>query len=196
MLAKHRRPILPLYSAPEKLFFIKGLFRVRISCRRCGKSRQPDSIAACAALESDMTHISGFERSQLLLLPETVDDYAASSASRITLQTRRARDSLNLKPLLVPKTLTTDTASRLNGSSLMAATKAFLPKNTVQTRTSSSIRLYLHLPAQGSNRFTAFSISPIRKLNSTDQTCARPKLKLHFSASCPQTGGASGRKLC
>jgi transposase len=30
---------------------------------------------ACAALESDMTHISGFERSQLLLLPEAVDDY-------------------------------------------------------------------------------------------------------------------------
>src|ERR1700726_243576 len=33
------------------------------------------SIAACAALESDMTHISGFERSQLLLLPEVIDDY-------------------------------------------------------------------------------------------------------------------------
>jgi transposase len=37
-----------------------------------------DSIAACAALESDMTHIFGFERSQLLLLPETVDDYVGA----------------------------------------------------------------------------------------------------------------------
>src|SRR2546421_2294316 len=46
--------------------------------RRCGKSRQSDSIAACAALESDMTHIFGFERSQLLLLPETVDDYVGA----------------------------------------------------------------------------------------------------------------------
>jgi len=42
--------------------------------RPCGKSRQSDSLAACAALESDMTHISGFERSQLLLLPEAIDD--------------------------------------------------------------------------------------------------------------------------
>jgi hypothetical protein len=44
----------------------------------CGKSRQSDSIAACAALESDMTHISGFERSQILLLPETVDEYVGA----------------------------------------------------------------------------------------------------------------------
>ena len=48
------------------------------SSRRCGKSRQSDSIAACAALESDMAHIFGFERSQLLLLPETVDDYVGA----------------------------------------------------------------------------------------------------------------------
>ena len=47
-------------------------------CRRCGKSRQSDSIAACAALESDMAHIFGFERSQLLLWPETVDDYVGA----------------------------------------------------------------------------------------------------------------------
>jgi hypothetical protein len=47
-------------------------------CRRCGKSRQSDSIAACAALESDMAHIFGFERSQLLLLPEAVDDYVGA----------------------------------------------------------------------------------------------------------------------
>jgi hypothetical protein len=50
----------------------------RKSCRPCGKSRQWDSIAACAALESDMTHISGFERSQLLLLPEAIDDYVVA----------------------------------------------------------------------------------------------------------------------
>ena len=51
---------------------------VQKSSRRCGKSRQSDSIAACAALESDMAHIFGFERSQLLLLPETVDDYVGA----------------------------------------------------------------------------------------------------------------------
>jgi hypothetical protein len=48
------------------------------SCSQCGKSRQSDSLAACAALESDMAHIFGFERSQLLLLPETVDDYVGA----------------------------------------------------------------------------------------------------------------------
>ncbi len=31
-----------------------------------------------AALESRMTHIGGFERDQLLLLPEAVDDYVGS----------------------------------------------------------------------------------------------------------------------
>src|SRR5580704_11986287 len=41
-------------------------------------ARQSDSIAACAALESDMTHIAGFERSQLLLLPEAIDDYVVA----------------------------------------------------------------------------------------------------------------------
>ena len=51
---------------------------VQNSCRRCGKSRQSDSLAACVAIESDMTHIFGFERSQLLLLPETVDDYVGA----------------------------------------------------------------------------------------------------------------------
>ena len=34
-----------------------------------------DSAAAFGAVESSMTHISGFERSQILLLPEAVDDY-------------------------------------------------------------------------------------------------------------------------
>src|SRR3984893_11577308 len=51
---------------------------MRNSSRWCGKSRQSDSIAACAALESDMAHIFGFERSQLLLLPESVDDYVGA----------------------------------------------------------------------------------------------------------------------
>jgi transposase len=51
---------------------------VQNSCRRCGKLRQSDSIAACAALESNRTDISGFERSQLLLLPEAVDDYVGA----------------------------------------------------------------------------------------------------------------------
>jgi hypothetical protein len=52
--------------------------RCRADYPMCGKSRQSDSIAACAALESDMTHISGFERSQILLLPETVDEYVGA----------------------------------------------------------------------------------------------------------------------
>ncbi len=30
------------------------------------------------AVESGMTHICGFERSQLLLLPEAIDDYVGS----------------------------------------------------------------------------------------------------------------------
>jgi transposase len=34
-----------------------------------------DSVFAGVAIESAMTHISGFERSQLLLLPEAIDDY-------------------------------------------------------------------------------------------------------------------------
>jgi hypothetical protein len=51
---------------------------LHFSSRLWGKIRQSDSIAACAALESGMTHISGFERSQLLLLPEAVDDDAVA----------------------------------------------------------------------------------------------------------------------
>jgi hypothetical protein len=35
-------------------------------------------LAALATLESHMTHIAGFERDQLLLLPEAVDDYVGS----------------------------------------------------------------------------------------------------------------------
>jgi hypothetical protein len=37
-----------------------------------------DSRFAGAILESGMAHISGFERDQLLLLPEAVDDYVGS----------------------------------------------------------------------------------------------------------------------
>src|SRR5271166_295294 len=37
-----------------------------------------DSFAALARLESRMTHIAGFERDQLLLLPEAVDDYVGA----------------------------------------------------------------------------------------------------------------------
>jgi hypothetical protein len=54
---------------------------IQIAFRLCGKSRQSDSIAACAALESDMTHIPGFKRSQLLFLPE------AMRKSRVTKRT-------------------------------------------------------------------------------------------------------------
>jgi hypothetical protein len=65
----------PLYTqgrsrVPElgSLGSVRGALRNERPYRECGKSRQWDSIAACAALESDMTHISGFERSQLQLM--------------------------------------------------------------------------------------------------------------------------------
>jgi hypothetical protein len=45
---------LHLIFAPKRPFRFKALSFVRKSCRPCGKSRQPDSIAACATLESDM----------------------------------------------------------------------------------------------------------------------------------------------
>jgi transposase len=45
------------------------------SRRLCGKSGCADSSAAFGAAELRMTPISGFERSQLLLLPEAADDY-------------------------------------------------------------------------------------------------------------------------
>ena len=51
---------------------------VRISNRPCGKTDYADSAAAFGAIESAMTHISGFERSQILLLPEAVDDYVGA----------------------------------------------------------------------------------------------------------------------
>jgi transposase len=48
------------------------------SRRLCGKSGCADSSAAFGAAELRMTPISGFERSQLLLLPEAVDDYGGA----------------------------------------------------------------------------------------------------------------------
>ena len=57
---------------------VRGALRNGRPYRECGKSCQSDSIAACAELESDMTHISGFARSQLLLLPEAIDDYVVA----------------------------------------------------------------------------------------------------------------------
>src|SRR5271165_3252886 len=47
-------------------------------CRPCENSAWRDSQTAGAILESGMAHISGFERDQLLLLPEAVDDYVGS----------------------------------------------------------------------------------------------------------------------
>jgi hypothetical protein len=81
---------------PAKSLVKPQVGSVQISCRPWGKSRQSDFIAACAALEPDITHISGFERlgrshrdaleralglSQLLLLPEAGDDYVAAGNS-------------------------------------------------------------------------------------------------------------------
>jgi hypothetical protein len=42
---------------------------------RAKKSNSADSRGARVKLESRMTHLSGFARDQLLLLPEAVDDY-------------------------------------------------------------------------------------------------------------------------
>ena len=44
----------------------------------CGKSDCSDSAGAFGAVKSSMTHISGFHRSQVLLLPEAVEDYVGS----------------------------------------------------------------------------------------------------------------------
>ena len=48
------------------------------SYRLCGKSDCADSSAAFGAVDSSMTHISGHHRSQMLLLPEAVDDYVGA----------------------------------------------------------------------------------------------------------------------
>jgi hypothetical protein len=46
--------------------------------RLCGKPGCTDSSAAFGAVDSSMTHISGHHRSQMLLLPEAVDDYVGA----------------------------------------------------------------------------------------------------------------------
>ena len=55
-----------------------GFLSVQKSCRPCGKSDWRDSVGVGIWLEPGMTHISGFARSQLLLLPEAVDDYVGA----------------------------------------------------------------------------------------------------------------------
>jgi hypothetical protein len=51
---------------------------VQKSSGPCENSAGQDSRIAGAILDSGMAHISGFERDQLLLLPEAVDDYVGS----------------------------------------------------------------------------------------------------------------------
>ena len=51
---------------------------MRNFCRPCENSAWADSFVALAKLESAMTHIAGFERDRLLLLPEAVDDYVGA----------------------------------------------------------------------------------------------------------------------
>ena len=46
--------------------------------RLCEKSDGADSRVMSDTIESDMTYITGYDRSQLLLLPEAVDDYVGS----------------------------------------------------------------------------------------------------------------------
>src|ERR1700731_3277846 len=65
-------------NATRKPLKIKGLILVYMSCRLCGKSDCADSSAAFGAVDSSMTHISGHHRSQMLLLPEAVDDYVGA----------------------------------------------------------------------------------------------------------------------
>src|SRR5256714_12013291 len=48
------------------------------SCRLCEKSDRGDSRVASDAVEVGMMYITGHDRSQLLLLPEAVDDYVGS----------------------------------------------------------------------------------------------------------------------
>jgi hypothetical protein len=62
----------------HKSFELKSLFQ--ISCRPCEKS--PERISRWRYhVRSGMTHIAGFERAQLLLLPEAVDDYVEADNS-------------------------------------------------------------------------------------------------------------------
>ena len=57
---------------------INGVILFQMSSNGVGKSDHADSVIAVGAIKSSMTHISGFERSQILLLPEVVDDYVGA----------------------------------------------------------------------------------------------------------------------
>jgi hypothetical protein len=65
---------------PSRYLFLVKRYRlmVRNSSRPCENYRRSDSLVSCDILESRMAHIPGFERSQLLLLPEAIDDYVGS----------------------------------------------------------------------------------------------------------------------
>ena len=54
---------------------VRGALSNERPYRECGNSDYADSVVAVGAIESSMTHISGFERSQILLLPKAIDDY-------------------------------------------------------------------------------------------------------------------------
>ena len=97
------------------------LFYVLNSCRRCGKSRQSDSLAACAALESDMAHIFGFERSQLLLLPETVSLASKSFLHRLLTASRRTNRSSHSMVMLKWEAQIAIASDKANKRSLSAA---------------------------------------------------------------------------
>jgi hypothetical protein len=73
---RRRRTIGPRSDGPAPL---QTLPLVHNSCRSCEKSETlEDSRAGFGAVESVMAHISGFDRSQVLLLPEAVEDYVGS----------------------------------------------------------------------------------------------------------------------
>ena len=51
---------------------------MQICCRLCEKWDRADSRAVADTVEFGMTYITGHDRSQMLLLPEAVDDYVGS----------------------------------------------------------------------------------------------------------------------
>ena len=64
----------PTISQKSPIFGLNP--REQNSCRPCEKSETlEDSRAGFGAVELFMAHISGFDRSQVLLLPEAVEDY-------------------------------------------------------------------------------------------------------------------------
>ena len=106
----------------------------RKSCRPCGKSRQWDSIAACAALESDVTHISGFERNfcccqrrSTIMSSPTIPFGSSAGGRSIREQRTGTRDrgpapqtkALHCNPL---------TKVRIEGKRLFAALETLAPR--------------------------------------------------------------------